>query len=211
MNPPYYNPYDEQGNKLDVIPGLNRYSPDFLLKKQPSSSNRALFNGMVYVELSPLKGLKIRSQAGMEAYDWRSTAKRLPSYPSSLGNGQTTERFARNVMRTITNTIEYSFDINELHKFTVLAAHEGVDSKYQEFGSRTSGQNDDRLTMLESGTTAQLLSKDYNDDSLMLICLSLEESIIHSITNILLIFQYGMTLLPVSVKITGMRLFIPED
>ena len=165
LNPPYYNPYDEQGNKLDVIPGLNRYSPDFLLKKQPSSSNRALFNGMVYVELSPLKGLKIRSQAGMEAYDWRSTAKRLPSYPSSLGNGQTTERFARNVMRTITNTIEYSFDINELHKFTVLAAHEGVDSKYQEFGSRTSGQNDDRLTMLESGTTAQLLSKDYNDDS----------------------------------------------
>ena len=165
LNQPYYNPYDENGKKLDIIPGLNRYSPEFLLKKQPSSSNRALFNGMAYAEISPVKGLKIRSQAGIEAYDWRATDKRLPSFPGSLGNGQTTERFARNIMRTITNTIEYNFDINESHNFTVLLGQEGVDSKYQEFGSRTSGQNDDRLTMIESGTTAQLLNKDYNDDS----------------------------------------------
>lgn len=120
---------------------------------------------MFYVQLTPIKGLTIRSQSGMEAYDWRNTAKRLPSYPGSLGNGQTTERFARNVMRTITNTIEYKFDINEDHHFTLLAGHEGIDNNYEEFGSQTSGQNDDRLTMLEAGTTAQLLSASYNDKS----------------------------------------------
>ena len=31
LNPTYYNPYGEDGSKLDVIPGLNRYSPYYLI------------------------------------------------------------------------------------------------------------------------------------------------------------------------------------
>ena len=33
LNPTYYNPYGEDGSKLDVIPGLNRYSPYYLSDK----------------------------------------------------------------------------------------------------------------------------------------------------------------------------------
>ena len=160
---PYYNPYDENGNRLEVIPGLNMYDPRYLIDQQPSKSNQAQFNGNAFIQLTPLKGLTLRSQLGVEAYDWRSTNKQMPSFMISQGgNGMTQERFARSSQFTITNTAEYKFDIKDDHHFTVLVGQEGIRNDYSSFGSRTTGQNDDRLTMLQHGTEAVLLGSDYN-------------------------------------------------
>ena len=160
---PYYNPYDENGNRLEVIPGLNMYDPRYLIDQQPSKSNQAQFNGNAFIQLTPLKGLTLRSQLGVEAYDWRSTNKQMPSFMISQGgNGMTQERFARSSQFTITNTAEYKFDIKDDHHLTVLVGQEGIRNDYSSFGSRTTGQNDDRLTMLQHGTEAVLLGSDYN-------------------------------------------------
>ncbi|ADV43193.1 SusC/RagA family TonB-linked outer membrane protein [Bacteroides helcogenes] len=163
LNPPYYNPYAEDGSKLDKIPGLNRYSPYYLSDKQPSSSNTVQLDGNAFIQLTPIKGLTIRSQFGIEAYDYRQTAKRLASHPSATKGGYSYERFDRNAKLTITNTAEYKFDINQEHQFTVLLGQEGIKNNYQRFGSQTTGQNDDRLNMLGAGSIATLLGTAENN------------------------------------------------
>ena len=163
LNQPYYNPYDEDGSKLDVIPGLNRYSPDFLSDKQPSHSNTAQLNGSAFIQLTPIKGLTVRSQFGIDAYDFRQTSKRLASHPGATQGGYAYESFRRNAKLSITNTAEYKFDISDLHQFTVLLGQEGIKNNYERFGSQTQGQNDDRLNMLEAGTSAVLLGASEND------------------------------------------------
>ena len=163
LRQPYYNPYGTDGKPLDYIPGVNAYSPYFLLDKQPNNTNNAQVNSTAFIQLTPIKGLVIRSQGGLEAYDYRNTNKTLPSLPSAKGVGRTQEKFARNVKLTITNTAEYKFNMSDVHNFTVLLGQEGVKNNYESFASETSGQSDDRLTMLQAGTTAKLLAKSYND------------------------------------------------
>lgn len=162
LNQPYFNPYDENGNKLDQIPGLNRWSPYYLSDKQPSKSNTARLNGSAYIQLNPIKGLTIRSQFGIEAYDYRNTSKRLASHPSSTKGGYAYEGFSRNANLTITNTVEYKFDIKKAHQFTFLLGQEGIKNDYQSFASQTEGQNDDRLNMIQAGTVATLLGASEN-------------------------------------------------
>lgn len=163
LNPTYYNPYGEDGSKLEVIPGLNRYSPYYLSDKQPSSSNTAQLDGTAFLQLNPIEGLTIRSQFGIEAYDFRQTSKRLASHPNATQGGYTYEGFRRNAKLTITNTAEYNFKIKDEHDFTILIGQEGIKNDYQRFASETTGQSDDRLSMLEAGTVATLLGADEND------------------------------------------------
>lgn len=41
-----------------------------------------------------------------------------------------------------------------------MIGQEGIKNDYQRFGSETTGQSDDRLSMLEAGTAATLLGAD---------------------------------------------------
>jgi len=149
---PFYSPYDENGDRYEGrIPGWNRYDPEYLVEKNPAKDNRIQFNGMAFVQLNPMKGLTIRSQAGMDAYHNNYHEKRYPSYLGSLGNGSASEGFSENVVRTITNTIEYKFNLQNRHAFTFLVGQEGIDSKYQSFSASSTGQTDDRLMLLGAG------------------------------------------------------------
>ena len=163
LDQPYYNPYDENGNRLEMIPGLNSYDPNYLTDKNPNKGNQAQFNGNAFIQLTPIKGLTLRSQLGIEAYDYRRTTKVLPTHPNADGVGTTTELFRRSSQFTITNTAEYKFSIKDDHHITLLAGQEGIKTDFSGFASRTTGQNDDRLTSIWSGTSALLLGlSDYN-------------------------------------------------
>ena len=160
LAPPFYSPYDAKGVKYpDVIPGWGNYNPEYLAAKAVNyAANTVQFNGMSFVQLTPFKGLTIKSQAGMDGYDYRITTKRLPSYIGSLNNGNIYEYYYRSITSTITNTIEYKFDLNSRHKFTVLGGQEGISNDYTSFWATSSGQTNDKLVLLNAGPN----SKDVN-------------------------------------------------
>ncbi len=158
---PFFTPNDPKtGEQYDYIPGLNRYHPEYLADKQPMDRNTANVVGSLFVDITPYKGLTIHSQGGMDARDYRNTAKRYPSFLASLDNGSVTESFYRNIIKTITNTIEYKFQLNEgMHNFTLLAGQEGVEGIYSDFQASSTGQTDDRLMELQHGPSNKTASQ----------------------------------------------------
>lgn len=152
---PYYSPVDANGVEYynALVPGLSLYSPKTLADFNPNPSNNLQFNPSGYVEITPVKGVTFRSQGGIEFYDVRTLSQRLPSYAASPNNGATTERFDRGTTRTITNTLEYKFDLGSRHSFNALAGQEFINNTTSFFTGGSSGQVDDRLTTVSAGPT----------------------------------------------------------
>lgn len=55
---------------------------------------------------------------------------------------------------TVTNTLNYRFDVRHDHHFNVMVGQEGVDYQAEGFNVTTRGQNNDFLTNVTSGTRA---------------------------------------------------------
>ncbi|WP_353546780.1 SusC/RagA family TonB-linked outer membrane protein [Rhinopithecimicrobium faecis] len=168
---PWYTPIDADGNEYydKQIPGLGRYSPRYLADKLPSMGKNQQFNPNFFVELQPFEGLTIKSQGGMDFYNYRTSARRLPSYLPNIGNGTATEEFDQAYTRTLTNTIEYKFNVNNIHNFILLGGQESVDFRQEGFSSYGVGLTDDRLTLLSnttSGYTVGQTSSEYSFNSL---------------------------------------------
>jgi len=149
---PFYSPLDSTGQEIyGLIPGWGRYAPKYLADKIQGLDNNVQFNPSGFIQLNPVKGLTLKTQAGLEAYDLRSSAVQLPSYAGSLNNGNASESFTRGVTRTITNTGEYKFTVHSDHNFTALLGHEFIESKTPAFSTSSTGQTDDRLILLSNG------------------------------------------------------------
>jgi len=157
---PFYSPINpETGERYEgVIPGWGRYDAEYLADKNPSLGNNVQFNPSAFVQVTPIEGLALRTQAGLEEYDYRSSAQRLPSYIGSLGYGSSNESFSRGVTMTVSNTAEYKFDIADLHNITLLAGQEYIDYDYESFGASSAGQTDDRLILLGQGPESRDVS-----------------------------------------------------
>ncbi|WP_419801186.1 SusC/RagA family TonB-linked outer membrane protein [Mucilaginibacter sp.] len=151
---PYYSPVDANGNKYTYIPGWNQYNPEYLANETPSPTNQITFDPTGYIQITPIKGLTIRSQGGLDAYDQRVTASRLPSYLGSLNNGSLSESFIRSITKTVTNTAEYKFNFIKSNNVTFLAGQESIDNTYTSFAGSSTGQTDDRLLLLGNGPTS---------------------------------------------------------
>ena len=118
----------------------------------------------LYEQLTPIKGLTIRAQQAMNAFDYRYTYKRDPLFNfttpmgdttsnlSSYGKGERRESFQRWYRFTYTNTAEYKFDINKLHYFTFMLGQESVIEKNNSFGVHTAGQPSATQNLLTQGT-----------------------------------------------------------
>lgn len=190
LRQPFYSPVDPAtGKRYDYIPGLNAYHPEYLEEKLIGYGNNIQFNPTGYVQITPIKNLTIKAQAGLDAYDYRGTSRQLPSYLASINNGNASESFTRGVTKTITNTAEYKFDIAKLHNFTALIGTEYIDNKTTDFSGSSTGQSDDRLMLIGAGpnnrTASSGLSEyayrskfsrlEYNYDSKYFVDLSVRE------------------------------------
>ncbi len=108
--------------------------------------------GSFNVEIEPVRNLKIASRVGVDAVLGLSNVVRVPSWEPSAGNGAKLRSSSLDYTATLTNTVEYSFNINHDHQFTILAGQEGVSNKYDGFQASAMGLTDDRLTNLQNGT-----------------------------------------------------------
>ena len=150
---PWFSPVDANGVEYpDLIPGWARYNPKYLANKIQGLDKNVQFNPTLYAELSPIKGLILRTQGGMDWFDYTSTAIQYPSYLGSLNNGSVSETFQRGTVNTITNTAEYKFKVKGNHEFTALAGQEYIYSITKSFVASSTGQTDDRLVTVSAGT-----------------------------------------------------------
>lgn len=152
LAPPFYTPYDENGNEYDYIPGWNRYNPKYLERMMPNPIKDIALLPSGYLQINPIEGLTIKTQGGIELKDSRTSFTQYPSYLGSLDNGIARERFTRNQKVTFTNTAEYRFSLKEAHNISVLAGQEWIDYKYETFMAEGRGLTDDRLVLLSNTT-----------------------------------------------------------
>lgn len=156
---PFFTPYDKDGKKYpDMIPGWNRYNPEYLAEKNPSEANNIQFNGSGFIQINPIKGLIIKSQGGIDAFDYTSYARRLPSHKANPNDGTSKETYQRYVTKTITNTIEYKLNFLEKNQLTTLIGHEGVSNVSKGFDGSSSGHTDDRLMLLQHGPNNKVVN-----------------------------------------------------
>lgn len=148
---PFYSPYDQDGNEYDYIPGLGQYSQYYATQKRKSIYS--YYGGIAsgYVEIEPIKNLKIRTTPGIDALGISREAYRLPSYAGALGEGYLLNSTQEQYTATISNTIEYSFELNEKNDFVVLLGHEGIKSNTDFFYATSDMITDDRLMLLQNG------------------------------------------------------------
>lgn len=150
MLQPYYNPYDENGKKLDYFEPMGAYNLETMNYYRPRTIGEARITGTAFIQLTPMKGLTIKSQLGLDGSDTRDTQKFKPSAPYASNDhaGWVYEYFGRDASWTITNTAEYRFNIKEDHDITLLVGQEGIKESGHAFGVQQSNFSDDRLLEL---------------------------------------------------------------
>lgn len=153
LAPGFYSPYKEDGSKYydELIPGWGRYSPYYRADKMPRTTDTWGTNSSAFIQLEPIKDLKITSRGGISLNMDTYTAKNYPSYKGALNNGQLGITHNNDITSTITNTIEYKFKLAPEHTLTALVGQEGVSYNYERSFASTKGLTDDRLMNLNNG------------------------------------------------------------
>lgn len=155
--PAYWDPYAPEVKETHQIWGSSMYDIFWLADLQPTKVNDIIYNGVAYMQITPVKGLTLRSQLGLNAGDTRSSSAILPGFPG-MPEGQASESHSRYSMWTITNTAEYKFKIADIHSITLLAGQEGIKYSYKGFGASGKGTTDDRLYTLGNVTAGEIPS-----------------------------------------------------
>ena len=118
--------------------------------------------GQAYLQIAPVKGLKIRTAEAVDAFDYTNEAVNKPSYTPYSGRGRNAQALQRYYQLSTTNTIEYTTNFGR-HNVTALLGQESILKHYRYFNATGTGLTDDRLTAF--GTTTGIQSWDgYNEE-----------------------------------------------
>ena len=154
---PYWNPYKEDGSLASVNDGswkgLNQNPLEWIMNN-PYSSKKNKLIGNIFFEVTPIEGLKIRSQAGLNYTDIGDETFSMPSYRPNQDQGKAARSNSHAYNLSITNTAEYRFNLNHVHDFNFLIGQEGIDYQSEGFSVATAGQNNDKLADIATGTRA---------------------------------------------------------
>ena len=132
-------------------------NPHYYMENHIDRYDRYGANGNFFIEIEPVKNLKFVSRSGVDGYirinDWYTNPSYYVKYATSADptayRGLST---AIEYSATMTNTLEYSMDINPNNRFSVLVGHEGVDNDYLYYYAQSKGQQDDNILRLQDGT-----------------------------------------------------------
>lgn len=156
MNP-YWNPYKEDGSistSLDGSwPSQEYQNPLGFIESIDMKNSKSKFIGTVFAEITPIKGLILKSLGGADFTYFMSSIKNDPEYVTNNGEGSVTENAGRVYTLQISNTADYSFQLGADHNIRMLL---GQEANYHEdfaFGIRGNGYSDKRLLELSLATS----------------------------------------------------------
>lgn len=159
---PYYTPYSlvynddgtfSYGDVYQVYPWDNSMDLNEYYKKNTNDRQAISLMGQTWFLFTPVKGLNIRLQQAIDAFDYTNESIHYPSYTPYPDRGSNSQAFQRYSQISSTNTIEYKNDINNEHFFTVLLGHESYIKTEKTFSMTGSGLTDDRLVTIASTTS----------------------------------------------------------
>ena len=156
LYPSYWDPYSEEAKKTHYITFANATDPMWRRQMNPATINDIIYNGVAYAQIQPVKGLTIKSQLGLYASDGRIFQATNPTIPDLNGVGSAAASSSRSSMWTITNTVEYKFNIGEKHAITLLAGQEGIKGSSKGFDASATGITDSRLLNFVGATTPNM-------------------------------------------------------
>lgn len=156
LYPAYWDPYSEEAKKTHYITFANFTDPMWERQMMPATINDIIYNGVAYAQIQPVKGLTIKSQLGLYASDGRIFEAQDPSIPALNGVGSASASSSRSSMWTITNTVEYKFNIGDKHAITLLAGQEGIKGSSKGFSASATGITDSRLLNFAGATTPNM-------------------------------------------------------
>ena len=154
---PYWNPYREDGSIASISNGSwkgNGQNPLEWLENNPVLYKKYKLISTLFAEFTPIEGLTIRSQFGVDYSHTTGFGVSYPSYAPNQGQGSASRSTTDGYNLTVTNTATYKLDLKNNQSLTVMAGQEGVDYHYEAFSLMTKGQNNDRLTNISTGTRA---------------------------------------------------------
>lgn len=172
ITPPYYNPFkrDANGNNTKEYkdktmfifdyPALESgevYMPIYL---NPFESKKVLdfrLGTSGYLQLTPIKGLTLKSQLGVEYSNSNIALRSFPDAPYNGGLGFAGRSTSSDYLMTWTNTAEYKWNINDKNDMTFLLGHEFVNSHYDSFSAESNGQISREFMFLQMGQKGDYL------------------------------------------------------
>ncbi len=166
---PYYYTFDEN-NKIQFGRRAEWYhyskvaDANFEAEQRHGLNSQVSLNGMLYEQINPVKGLTIRAQQSVDAYDSRGTSSfhSLENYETPMGSmtnfqmvGQEgrfrSESFSRYYAFTYTNTAEYAITLGDVHDITALIGQESIITRNNGFSVATVKQPNNIQMLLTNG------------------------------------------------------------
>ena len=154
---PYWSPYKADGSVASVNDGTwagTGENPLEWAANNPLKNKKYKVLSTLYAEASPIEGMTIRSQFGVDYTHSTAFMQSFPSYKPNNLQGTAGRQTQQGMSLTITNTVNYQFMLKDMHSFNFLLGQEGVDYRSEGFQVTTQGQNSDKLTNVTAGTRA---------------------------------------------------------
>lgn len=177
VTPPYYSPYkkikDENGNEVyskeynditnfvfnyPAITAGRIYMPEFENKFSNRSNVDFRLGASGYAQFTPIKGLTLKSQLGVEYSTTNFTWRGFPDHPEAAGLGSVSREYAQSQILTWTNTAEYKWRPADDHNLTFLAGHEYVASHSEGFDAYSRGQISRDYMFIQMGQKGDYLT-----------------------------------------------------
>ena len=150
--PPWTRPYKKDGSEYDgSIPNTQLTSNKHYEKNWLSATHRVSLTSTGFVQITPIEGLNIKSQGGLEARLAVTPTRVLPTMVGLNGQGNARENISTVPRFINSNTIEYNFTLAEDHHITPLIGHEFIYSFSKSVFARANELKDSRLMLLGNG------------------------------------------------------------
>lgn len=154
---PYWNPYREDGSLASVNDGSwtgTTENPLEWMENNPLKNKKYKVLSTLYAEVTPIEGLILRSQFGVDYTHITAFMQSFPSYKPNNLQGSAGRQSSSYLNLTITNTANYRFTLKDVHSFNFMLGQEGINYRSEGFQVTSAGQNSDMLTNVSSGTRA---------------------------------------------------------